>query len=216
MATSLTEGSPQSTSLSFTEEMKGYVAAGETDFQQGYEKGQVANTFIVTHLVITTEDVERFATDPAHEASPTGYVICNMLGGQLPVYGGEFNLFVDTANPWVKRMNYRLYFGTGEATYTLNGFKAMTDNPRFGIWSNCESLYAKVYRGRVTPEGDATAETIAAGIINLYKWDFLKFNVVTFSVKGANFFDSLRGFCQFSKFFLGVLWKFQVVKFTGR
>jgi cholesterol oxidase len=216
MATYLGEASTKSTSLSFTEEMKGYVAEGETDFQQGYEKGQVANTFIVTHLIISTDDVKRFATDPAHEANPSGYVFCNLYGGQLPVYGGEFNLFVDTVNPWVKRMNYRLYFGTSDVNYTLSGFKAMTDNPKYGIWSNCESLYAKVYRGRVPPEDEATAETLAAGIINLYKWDFLKFNVVTFRVKGPNFFDSLRGFRQFSKFFLGVLWKFQVVKFTGR
>lgn len=216
MATSLTEATPRSTSLSFTEEMKGYVAAGETDFQQGYDKGQAANTFIITHLIIETDDVERFATDPAHEASPLGYVVCNLFGGQLPVYGGEFNLFVDTANPWRKRMNYRLYFGASDANYTLSGFKAMTDNPIGGIWSDCQSMYAKVFRGRVPPEEEGSAETLAAGIVNLYFWDFLKFNVVTFSVKGPTPFASLRGLCQFSKFFFGVLWEFQIAKFTGR
>src|SRR5438132_1306852 len=45
------------TSLSFTEEMKGYVTFGEPDFDRGYRLGREAGTFLMFHLTIRAEGV---------------------------------------------------------------------------------------------------------------------------------------------------------------
>ena len=45
------------TRLRFTEEMKGYVAFGETDFDRGFRKGREEDNFLMFHLTIEV-DVE--------------------------------------------------------------------------------------------------------------------------------------------------------------
>ncbi len=56
-------------SLEFTEEMKGHITLGETDYQRGARQGKDDGTFFMFHLTIETEDVERFiagATETAY------------------------------------------------------------------------------------------------------------------------------------------------------
>src|SRR5262245_48867688 len=97
------------TRLSFTEEMKGYVALGETDYDRGFSRGQEQGTFLMFHLTITAVDVARFLKEPAHEADAAGYVRCDALGGERTVERGVFNLFVDQGSASAKRMLYRLF-----------------------------------------------------------------------------------------------------------
>src|SRR6476620_3546825 len=47
-------------SIEFTEEMKGFVTFGETDYQPGREEGEKKNSTLMFHLRITLEDVTRF------------------------------------------------------------------------------------------------------------------------------------------------------------
>src|SRR5258708_6692899 len=67
------------TSLSFTEEMKGFVAMSETDFQLGREEGKKTNTALMFHLTITMDDVARFVEDPAAEIGAAGIITIHEL-----------------------------------------------------------------------------------------------------------------------------------------
>src|SRR5258708_11111433 len=195
------------TSLSFTEEMKGFVAMSETDFQLGREEGKKTNTALMFHLTITMDDVARFVEDPAHEGSAEGYVRCEQFGGERAVERGIFNLFVNAEQPHRKLMLYRLFFKDDkDQPLTLYGFKDVNDDPGVdSIWKDTSTLYTRVFRGHVQAEADAAAEIVAAGIITIHELDFLK-QLTTFRVKGPNLAAKADAVAQFGKLFLGSLW----------
>ena len=66
------EAPPPRTKLQFTEEMKGYAAAGSGDPAEGAKKGKDADTKLDVHLTINVDDVDRFITEPDHPASANG------------------------------------------------------------------------------------------------------------------------------------------------
>ena len=115
----------------FTEEMKGYLAAGQTSFDDGYKQGQADGSYFMFHLTIKTDDVDQFLASPEHRAQAIGYVEGDLVGGRRPVLLGVFNLFVDTADRNRKEMRYRLFFENAEGKpFTLSGFKQHTERRR--------------------------------------------------------------------------------------
>ena len=196
------------TSLSFTEEMKGFVTFGETDFQRGYDQGKAAKTDLMFHLTITMDDVAHFVEDPKHLGSAEGYVRSDELGGQREVERGIFNLFVNADQPNHKLMLYRLFFYDGEGRQmTLYGFKDVKDDPGIdNIWKDTSTLYTRILRGHVLPEEDEAAEVIASGIIHIHELDFLK-QLTTFRVKGPTLAARGEALALFGKLFLGSLWE---------
>jgi cholesterol oxidase len=197
---------PGTVGLKFTEEMKGYVTLGETDFQRGFKQGKEDGTFFMFHLTISTNDVDSFIRDPRHEATAEGWVSCEALGGKLPVQKGIFNLFVDTEDPDLTRMLYRLFFADGAGNpLTLTGFKLVKDDPGMDLWSDTSTLYSRVLRGHVEAEGEPEADVVASGIINIYLTDFAR-QLTTFRTSGGNANDQARALGAFGKLFLGKLW----------
>ena len=191
----------------FTEEMKGYVTFGETDYDRGFRKGKEGDTFLMFHLTITAEDVGRFLVDPRHEASAVGYVRCPALGGDMPVEKGIFNLFVDYRGRLDKRMIYRLYLrNEKEGPITLSGFKVIQEDPGQDVWADTTTLFTKLLRGHVGPEEEATAEVLATGIIHIYHRDFLK-QITTIRVEAPTLLERNEAWLQFGKAFFGPLWE---------
>lgn len=199
-----------------SELMKGYITLGDPDILSGYKTGLFAGTYIETQLTLTCDDVERFVKEPAHAAVPSGVVICPALGGNLPLVGGEFQLFVETENNFLRRMNYRLFFNGTQGPMTLSGFKALSDNPSASIWFDCTWLWTKVFPGHVTAEQEDGLTPVAAGVVNLYLLDFIKWNIFSFKTGGKGIFTPLIGFIQFFVFFLGTMIRFQLAKWLGR
>lgn len=196
------------TTLRFTEDMKGYAALGETDFERGFRLGREKKTFLHCHLTIEVDGVNRFVTRPEHEAEVTGTVFCEALGGTLPISGGIFNLFVDAdgGDPTRKRMLYRLHFRDGAGNpLTLSGFKVIEDDPGLDAWSDTTTLYVRIFRGEVGPDEEEGAETVAAGIIRITMIDFLK-QLTTFRVEGPALADRAAALTRFGQLFLGRLW----------
>ena len=77
------------TKLSFTEEMKGFWAAGETDFAAGFTKGQAAGTDLMFHLTISIDGVHDFAVRPEHDTTDlVGYVQSRVFGQCRADQGG--------------------------------------------------------------------------------------------------------------------------------
>jgi cholesterol oxidase len=198
------EREPDAVSVSFTEEMKGFIAFGETDFDRGYRAGRESKTSLMFHLEITADDIDRFVADRAHLARAEGYVEADALGGRLPVQRGDFNLFVDQEGERPsKRMLYRLHFadGTGRPL-TLTGFKVIEDDPGFDVWRDTTTLYTRVLGGHVEDGDDEAAEVVASGVIHIHLRDFAK-QLTTFRADPPGHVEALA---RFGRLFAGDLW----------
>lgn len=201
----MTAASP---SVAFTEEMKGYVTIGESDFEQGAKQGKHDKNFFMFHLTITADDVDAFIADPQHVAGAVGWVECDTLGGRLPVEKGVFNLFVDTDTPGLKKMLYRLFVTDGSGhPLTMSGFKLVHDDPGFDLWPDTSTLYTRVVAGHVEADAEPAAEIVASGIIHIWVRDFLK-QLTTFRAHGGDgAVQRLAALEKFGRLFLGELWE---------
>lgn len=193
-------------SVDFTEEMKGYVTLGETDFQKGARQGKKDGTFLMFHLTIATDDIDLFMLDRTREAEAKGWIECETLGGRLPVERGVFNLFVDTDDPGLKNMLYRLWFSDGAGNpLTLTGFKVIKHDEANDMWADTTTLYTRILKGHVEAKDDGGAEIVAAGIITIWLKDFAK-QLTTFSAHGGGPAEQAEALAKFGKLFMGELW----------
>lgn len=194
-------------SVSFTEEMKGFITFDMTDHRAAYEAGRAAGTAFMFHLTITAPDVDRFLREPAHHGSATGWVECDALGGRMAVERGDFNLFVADAGPGRTHMYYRLYVTdpTGHPL-TMSGYKDVHDDAGFDVWTDTSTLYIRLLHGHVPVADDAGAELVASGILRILVPDFAR-QLTTFRAHGgAGPGDRARALAAFGRSFLGDLW----------
>ncbi|MDQ3656748.1 MAG: patatin-like phospholipase family protein [Chloroflexota bacterium] len=197
-----TSGSSQ---LRFTERMKGFVAFDETDPVQGERDGRQNRIALMVHLTIRIDDTHRFAADPAHEAIAEGWVVCDALGGWLPVEHGTFNLFVDDGDPTRKRMRYRLPFRDAVGhPLTLTGFKTVENDAGFDLWRDTTTLAVQIQGGHSEANGETPA--IAAGIIRIHPMDFLR-QLTTFRTGGNTPADHAAAIGRFGRLWVSSIWK---------
>lgn len=210
-------GSGQASTLEFTEEMKGHVTLGECDFAEGARRGEDEDTELMFRLTIVLDDVDAFVNDPSHEATASGWIECERLGGRLDVSDGVFNLFVDGDDPGLRRMLYRLWFSDAVGNpLTLVGFKAVRDESGFDVWPDTSTLYVRVLRGHVggwpdiaesaAADAEAAGSVIAAGVIVIRMLDFAQ-QLTTFRVSGPDTTSRISAMSQFGRLFLGELWE---------
>lgn len=191
------------TSLSFTEEMKGYLSFGEPDFDRGYRAGKQAGGGFMFHLTISAEDVERFIADPQHTAVAEGWIESDEFGGKLTVSEGVFNLFVAGQSAGVKRMLYRLEFADAEGhPLTMAGHKEILHDHGLDVWSETTTLFTHVLAGHVAAGEEDAAEILAGGILHIHPLDFAR-QLTTFRTDPAARVDALG---RFGKLFAGELW----------
>jgi predicted acylesterase/phospholipase RssA len=204
------------TLLSFTEEMKGFISLGELDYDKGAREGKENGTSLMFHLTITVDGVNRFVTRPEHDTDVVkGYIRCDALGGELPVEGGTFNLFIDAQDPARKTMLYRLFFHDDQGrALTLSGFKDVKDDPGLDLWHDTTTLYTRILTGHVGAAEEEAAEddpenlgqmVVASGIIVIQYFDFLK-QLTTFRTEGPSRSDRASAMARFGRLFMGKLW----------
>lgn len=194
------------TKLQFSEDMKGFVMPGAADYELGYKQGKQLDQACNFHVTIKMNGVNRFITQPQHEASAEGYVQCAAFGGKRPISEGSFNLLVDDGDPRRKFLRYRLWFDDGAGRpLTLLGFKDVKDDPGLDVWSDTTTLFTRILEGHRTAEEDGGAKVLAAGILRLHLTDFLK-ELTTFRVEGPTSADRSAALARFGKLFGGKLW----------
>ena len=202
--------------IRFTEEMKGYVTFGESDYERGAREGRRSGIRLMFHLSIEVDELDRFAADPRREATAEGWVGCDALGGRLPVEEGVFNLFVDDEDPAIKRMLYRLYFRDGAGhPVTLTGHKVIRNDPSADVWPDTTTLYTRVLQGHVDAPDEAAAQVVASGIIWISPLDFLK-QLTTFRADGPSMAVRGAALAQFGALFAGQLWQVYVRRGVAR
>jgi hypothetical protein len=200
-----TAPAPAKTSLQFTETMRGFVAPA-ADFQPGFDAGKQQNTRLDVRLTIRTDDIDAFVVDPAHQAGVAGTADSPLLGGRVPVSGGEFNLLVSAADPRKKEMRYRLLVtDTQGAPHTIVGFKKVEDNGTPAeVFSDTTILYTTLYRGHHPAATETPADRKATGIITIHFLDFLA-QLTTFRTEGPTLAARTAALGRFTNLFLGKL-----------
>jgi predicted acylesterase/phospholipase RssA len=194
------------TRLRFTEEMKGFVAMGESDPAVGRSVAEARDERFMVHLTITLDGVRRFIADPAREGSAQGWIEWAAWPERRPVESGTFNLFVDEGDPTVKWMRYRVRATDPDGRpVTVSGVKHVRDDPGFDLWSDTSTLFTRVFRGRVGLADEDTAEVLGAGVINVHLADFLH-QLTTFEVEAASRTEQAELLGRFGSFFAGKLW----------
>jgi cholesterol oxidase len=192
------------TSLSFTEEMKGFVALDQDDPATGAALGRQLGQRLMFHLTITAEDVGRFVVDPQHPGTATGYVECDLLGGRLPVSRGWFNLFTRDDDANRRKMLYRLHFtDKGGNPFTLVGHKDVHDDAGLDVWSDTSTLYVRIHGGHAPPGAESDGPVVGAGVITIHLPDFMR-QLTTFRTDGP---DPVQAMESFGRLFLGQLWE---------
>jgi cholesterol oxidase len=196
-------GSPDRTSLSFTEEMKGFYTDGENAPGPGEEAGRETGQSLGFRLKITVDDVERFLEEPEHTAQAEGWIDAAGCGGRCQVERGWFNLFSPGGAPDRRLMRYRLHFTDGtNRPRTLSGWKDIRRHPASRLWPDTTTLYFRLLDGHVPDGGDDESPITGAGILHLGMDDFAR-QLTTFRTSGPHGPSALE---RFAGFFLGELW----------
>ncbi|HET9139503.1 GMC family oxidoreductase [Actinophytocola sp.] len=198
------------TSLSFEEEMAGFLFLGATDPRSTPVKGRSRADRLSFQLTIHIDDVDTFLARPEHLARAEGWVQADSCGGRNRVERGWFNLFVPGGGPGSREMRYRLWFtdGAGQPR-TLVGWKDVHDGPATRMWHDTSTLYTRLLRGHLPPQGDddlpadaGVAGVIGAGTLRIQPMD-LAVTLKSFRAQGPN---GITALAQFGRFFVGQLW----------
>jgi predicted acylesterase/phospholipase RssA len=145
-------------------------------------------------LDVTIDDVDRFVTDPAHVAQVRGDVVCQFLGGRLPILSGTANLLAEKAVGDL-RMRYDLVVADDNGrTLRVVGEKFVHRDTGLDLWPDTTTLYTTVH--------DVADETeVAAGVLHLSPAGLLR-QLASMRGKGRRPVGALA---QFLIFFLGRL-----------
>ncbi|GAB3983085.1 hypothetical protein GCM10029978_088590 [Actinoallomurus acanthiterrae] len=196
-------GASQRTSLSFTEEMKGFFAEGVNAPGAGEQSGREHGQKLGFRLTITVDDVDRFLEEPEHTARAEGWIDAAVCGGRCHVQRGWFNLFCPGDAPDRRLMRYRLHFTDAmDRPRTLSGWKDIRHRPASRVWPDTTTLFFRIFEGHVPEGGDDDAPIAGAGILRLGLDDFAK-QLATFRTEGP---DGLAALERFGGFFLSELW----------
>lgn len=197
---------PANTSLRFTEQMKGYAAAGLSDPEEGRAAGRAADTRLSVTLTIRVDDVDQFIVDPMHPARAEGTIDSPLIGGRRPVSTGVFNLLVHDTDPRRKQMRYRLICAdANNQPVTLSGVKRIANDGALDMWADTTTLYVKVFEGIVREGDEASALVRGAGIIQIEPFDFLQ-QLTTFRTEGPSLSKRIDALNRFGVLFVGKLW----------
>jgi cholesterol oxidase len=191
----LAPGDPQW--LRFKETMRGELALGLDD-PRATEQSDAPRADVDLRLTVEGE-ARLFLADPRHEARLTGYVKSGALGGTLPILDGTFNLFTYGDDFDQRRMLYRIRFRDGVGrVLTLVGEKLVPRLPPTHPWRDTSTMFTRLLRESVDPDGNPRREVAAAGILRVRPSGVLG-EVVTMRASG------LGVIVRFLAFFVGTL-----------
>jgi len=197
-----------SSSVRFTEWMRGFASLGQTSPRAGFEDGQRDRTPLMFELTILINGVEQFVESDNHIAEARGYLEGPVVGGRCPVERGSVNLLVDSeGDSKRKKMLYRLFFTTANGDrMTLRGSKDLFDQVGLDVWADTTTLDVYLLRGHVEdPADDPRSEILGAGVLRIHVSDFLK-QLTTFRAEGPDLSSRAAALASFGRFFLGKLW----------
>ncbi|MEO3808966.1 GMC family oxidoreductase [Sphaerisporangium sp. B11E5] len=196
-------GPGERTSLSFTEEMRGFLSLGVSDPRSGDISARSHGDRFSFELTITIDDVNGFLAEPTHLAHAAGWVDSPICGGRRKVERGWFNLFAPGMSPDRREMRYRLWFTDDDGERrTLSGWKDVHHGPATRLWLDTSTLFTRLLEGHVPEDEDESAEVLGAGTLHIKPMD-LAATLKSFDTEGPR---GLTAVARFGRFFVGELW----------
>jgi hypothetical protein len=198
-----------STGVTWSETFQGWLAFGESDFNQATlpEHGEP----VTAGVSVSIPDLDAFLAaqadgglrvQPALPADITaGYLRCDAFGGDLTVREGTFRAFVPAARHEPRdalrlRMRYELTLdGPGGMVYGLEGFKLLENDPGYDSWSDTTTLFVVIRRGE---------ETVATGILHISPLAFLR-ELATFRGTSTSRRARWSAVARYQRYFLSSL-----------
>lgn len=134
--------------LTFEESMDGWLGVGRVDPVDGRMHGQVAQTSLRVAAHVTIENLRRFMDQPDHAAKLEGTVSTSLLGADMAIHNGVFNLFVVDPRTGERQLLYEAGFTSpGGERFFLRGVKHVVDHPGFDVIKDMTTLSVVVHRG---------------------------------------------------------------------
>jgi hypothetical protein len=194
-----------SSGVTWRETFKGWLAFGQTDFNQATLPAHREPA--TAEVTVSIRDLDRFLSAqsdggirerPAMPAEVTGgHIRCDAFGADLSVREGTFRAFVPAAGREPRdalhlRMRYELTLedpaGRG---YELTGFKLLENDPGYDSWSDSTTLFVEIRHA---------AEAVAIGILRISPVAFLR-ELTTFCGTGGSRGDRVRAVLRYQKYF---------------
>jgi uncharacterized protein (DUF362 family) len=146
--------------LTFEESMSGFLGVGAHDPREGAVVGKRNDTPIRIDVKVVISELGRFLKVSQHQASLSGTVTCEALGGSYEISDGTFNLFVTDPATGMRQMVYAFRFTDRHGqVYYLHGHKEIHDDPhRLDALEDMTRLFVVVYEGQ-----DARGSIYGAG-----------------------------------------------------
>jgi cholesterol oxidase len=192
--------------LEVREWLKGYVGLAARDYDAGFIAGIHSAGGFTHDMWIKIDDIDRFASDPAHAARLDGQISCQALGGTFTVTNGLFQMFVDSQDPSLKFMKYRMPYRDRQGRLrTVVGHKTVHDDHALDLLPDTTTLYLKIIEGQATSD-DPPEVGVAQGVIHMQFADLLR-TLTTFRSPGADLAEGARARAVFAKFFFGKVWE---------
>jgi predicted acylesterase/phospholipase RssA len=174
--------------ISFREKMTGTIQLADLPVRQV--------SACELRLEVTVADVEHFVADPAHVAQVHGTVVCNGLGGRLPIRSGRLNLLVEN-DVGDLRMIYELTVSDSDGRdLRLRGEKFVHRDTGFDLWADTTTLHLTVQ--------DEDGPEIAAGVLRLSPMGLLR-QLASMRTEAPSRRAGLRALGRFLGFFAGQL-----------
>jgi hypothetical protein len=173
---------PDATGLRFTETMRGFVAVGEDDPDEGARVGREHGSRLGVRFTVHIDGLRRFLVDPRHASRVTGTVSGGIVGGTRNVEQGVFNQFVFERDPAFRKMVYSVSFRDGAGRRLTLEAEKRVPNPTvsFHPWRDTTTLFTTL----VEEKEDGSREIAASGVLRITPFAFL-LQLLTFRAHGG-------------------------------
>ena len=199
-------GDPDPCGVTWSETFTGWLAFGQTDFNQAMLPEHREPTTAGVSVAIPNLNgfldaqsdggIRDAAALPAEVTE--GYIRCDPFGGELSVRSGIFRAFVPAGQAEPRdalhlRMRYELALeGPGDRTYTCEGFKLLENDPGYDSWSDTTTLFVTIHDG---------GEPVAVGVLRISPLAFMR-ELTTFRGSGPSLCKRIGAVLRYQRFFL--------------
>jgi len=156
--------------LRFSEVMTGMITMGIKDPVKGYQND--AAMAMRLHATVALQNLPAFIKDPNHKGQWRASGSIPVLGGDVIGMGdGDFGLFrrAIRTDKGVRELVYDAEFSVGGQRYTMRGRKYVEPSPPWRVWPATTTLYVELF-----PAGGEAGEPVAAGVLRLTLWAFIR------------------------------------------
>jgi hypothetical protein len=215
---------PPAAGVMWTETFTGWLAFGQTDFNQAIlpqhrEATTATLSVAIPHLehFLAGQADGGVSDRPARPAAVTsGSIECDGFAGTLTVTGGTLEAFVpagdrEPRDALHQRIRYHLQLrGAGGEGYRLEGFKLIENDPGYDSWSDTTTLFVRIFQPvGWAPSGNGSAPAdppvpVAIGVLQISPLAFIR-ELTTFRGSGSSRVERLKAVVRYQRFFASSL-----------